>query len=127
MNNYFASEIQRLEKELLYLKTHHNLFGGQVPMIVKSLDVTIPLFNGFGDAYYKIITSSKAFFDATLNICNEDIYSDSPITLPYLEIWADGSYVVHITAEAFPTTLDRCSRELSVVCTEEFEIERLEK
>lgn len=82
MENYFTTEISRLEKEILMLKTTMRKSAGVIPMEVKLLTLQISLsLNSAqtlanGKKYIKIIPNKPALILLTLDKYQNNIYYD---------------------------------------------------
>lgn len=79
MDNYFDSELNKIEREIKQLKTAQQKFAGQVPTIAKSVSISIPLSlnasqtAASGSAMYRITTTSDTYLMATLAKYYDDI------------------------------------------------------
>ena len=110
MQDYFESEILRTEQELTDLKTSQQKFAGEVPLVIKSINVSIGLSldssqtTARGEQKFKITMSKPSMFVPTLAHYYDDVSKseDSPRTTRYMYFMAgkigDNQYLVRVIA-----------------------------
>lgn len=82
MDNYFSSEITRIEKELTQIKTSMSKSAGVVQTVVQSVDVNVPLSlntaqtSATGANSYRIRPEKDAIIVCTLNWYSENVLID---------------------------------------------------
>lgn len=82
MDNYFSSEITRIEKELTQIKTSMSKSAGVIQTVVQSVDVSVPLAlnsartSATGSKSYRIRPEKDAIIVSTLNWYSENVLID---------------------------------------------------
>lgn len=85
MDNYFASEISSIEKELIRIKTSNSKSAGVIQTVSKTVDVSVPLSlnqsqtTARGHKDFRITPEQDAIFMCTLDWYSEDILIDHQI------------------------------------------------
>lgn len=80
MDNYFSSEITRIEKELTQLKTSNSKSAGVIQTVAQTIDVEVPLTLNAAQTYasgtrkYRITPEKGAII-----VCTLDWYSGNPL------------------------------------------------
>lgn len=93
MENYFESEILRIEREILAIKTSQQKFAGEVPLVTKTGSVSINLSitsdivpAAIGQQAFRLTFQNTAFFVPTLAhyYDNANLSEDFPRTTRYM-------------------------------------------
>lgn len=85
MQDYFENEIKRTEQELVDLKTAQQKFAGVVPILSKSINVSIPLklnsskTAATGTQLYRITTAQDSILVATLAKYYDNVYVEMQV------------------------------------------------
>ena len=148
MENYFDSEIKRTEQELTNLKTSVQKFAGEVPLVQKSIDISIPLSidsslvpEASGKQVFKLTTPKASIFVPTLEHYYDDATKseDFPRTTRYMYFIigriAENQYLIEVFAYGTQWTEDSdaevikrggsvtLTNTLTVKSTDEFTLE----
>ena len=145
MENYFDSEIKRLQREIKNLKTTGQKSAANVPIVTKTLSIELELkLGGSGNPRahkdYVITTNSEALVMATLDKYFDDIYINdhqwnpdtrkSSVGVGYYDycsysvrvnFFGDGNDYIAVRDGR---TL-KMSRTLTISCTDDFNIREL--
>lgn len=109
MDNYFNSEITRIEKELTQIKTSMSKSASVVQTVVDSIDVNVPLSlnsaqtNATGSKSYRVRPEKDAIIVYTLNWYSENVLTDHLIPRPVRKVYiedsdVDGNRIITINA-----------------------------
>ena len=141
MQNYFETELSRLEKEILWLKTSAVKSGAVITSQVKTVNFDISLTlvsptNANGNMRYKLTLDDDAIFNSTLDKYYDNIVQAEGDTRRRTieSFWvSDNIYI--ITVYAWGDSNDRAtlsgggsvtiSGTLTITCTDDFTLEAL--
>lgn len=109
MDNYFSSEITRIEKELTQIKTSMSKSAGVIQTVVQSVDVNVPLSlntaqtSATGAKSYRIRPEKDAIIVCTLNWYSENVLIDHWIPRPVRKVYIvesenNGNRIIKVNA-----------------------------
>lgn len=109
MDNYFSSEITRIEKELTQIKTSMSKSAGVIQTVVQSVEVSVPLAlnsartSATGSISYRIRPEKDAIIVSTLNWYSENVLIDHWIPRPVRKVYIvesenNGNRIIKVNA-----------------------------